>query len=210
MDQTTNTMKATLLTLSLLAALALPGMAGEMTLTQATSPATSLSLYNAGEVQVDVFGAYGFASSGNERVIGDDVIGGGLGMSYYFTRWFGIGGETSLFDTDADLLGTAAFNLFLRAPIADSGFAVYAFGGGGVSYNAEDIDYDDFDDARDRAEDDEDLQDDDDVLFLWHLGAGVEYRFNPNFGVFADGRYTWVERDDSDFGLVRVGLRFAF
>lgn len=203
-------MKTTLLTLSLLAALALPGMAGEVTLTQATSPATSLSLYNAGEVQIDVFGAYGFASSGNERVIGDDIVGGGLAMSYYFTRWFGIGGEGSLFDTDHDLLGTAAFNVFLRAPIAESGFAVYAFGGGGVSYNAEDIDFDDFEDARDRAEDDDELRDDDDVLFLWHLGAGVEYRFNPNFGMFADGRYTWVERDDSDFGLVRVGLRFAY
>ena len=203
-------MKTTLLTLSLLAALALPGIAGEPTITQSSSMATpSLSLYNAGEVQIDVFGAYGISSSGNERLIGDDAFGGGLGMSYYFTRWFGIGGETSLFDADNHLLGTAAFNVFLRAPIADSGFAVYAFGGGGISYNAEDIDSEDFEDAQDRVEDDEDVRDSDDVLFLWHVGAGVEYRFNPNFGVFADGRYTWVERDDSDFGLVRVGLRFA-
>ncbi|HSI62861.1 MAG TPA: hypothetical protein VLE43_07070, partial [Candidatus Saccharimonadia bacterium] len=79
-------MKTTLLTLSLLAALALPGIAGEPTITQSSSMATpSLSLYNAGEVQIDVFGAYGISSSGNERLIGDDAFGGGLGMSYYFT-----------------------------------------------------------------------------------------------------------------------------
>lgn len=204
-------MKKTLLALSLFAASTLAGVAGESTYQNVQSLAGAQSeLYRAGEFQIDAFGAYGFTRSGERDLIGDDVGGGGIGFNYFFTRWFGLGAEASLFDTEGDVLGTTSVNVFFRAPIGQSGFAVYGFGGAGLTFNAEDLDSDDFSDARDRVEDDEDPRDTDDVLFIGHVGAGVEYRFNPNFSIFSDARYTWVERDDSDYGLVRAGLRFVF
>lgn len=204
-------MKKTLLAFSLLAATASAGFAGESTYQQVQTIAeTQPSLYRAGELQIDAFGAYGITSSGNTELLDDDTAGGGIGFNYFFSRWFGIGAEGSLFDTDGDILGTASVNLFLRAPIGESGFAFYGFGGAGVTFNADDLDSDDFSDARDRLEDDDDARDSDDVLFIAHAGVGMEYRFSPNFGIFSDARYTFVERGDSDFGLVRAGLRFVF
>ena len=177
----------------------------------AVPPPSGLSLYNAGEWQIDLFGAYAWADSGSRRLLGeDDVFGGGLGINYFITRNFGIGAEGSLFDTEGDILGTTNLNVILRFPIAETGLAPYLFGGAGVTFNADDLDSDDFSDAEDRLEDNDDPRDSDDVIFIAHAGAGIEYRFTPHFSVFGDARYTWAERDDSDFGLARAGVRFAF
>ncbi|MES2707327.1 MAG: outer membrane beta-barrel protein [Verrucomicrobiota bacterium] len=181
------------------------------TYTQMTAPPPpSLSLYNAGEWQVDLFGNYAFADSGNDRLIDDDAWGGGLGFNYFFTRNFGIGAEGSLFKTGGDTLGTSAFNLVLRFPIGETGLAPYLYGGVGLTFNADDLDSDDFRDARERAEDDDRPRNGDDVLFLGHAGAGIEYRFTQHVGIFTDARYTWCDQHDSDFGLARAGVRFAF
>ena len=108
------------------------------------------------------------------------------------------------------MLGTSALNLILRFPIGDSGFAPYLYGGAGFTFNADDLDSDDFEDARDRVEDDDDPSDSDDVVFLAHAGAGIEYRFTAHTSLFTDARYTWSERDDGDFGVARLGVRFSF
>lgn len=173
-------------------------------------PPPTLSLYNAGEWQVDLFGNYAFTDSGNERLIDDHAWGGGIAFNYFFTRNFGLGVEGSLFDTDGDTMGTANLDLYWRFPIAETGWAPYLFGGVGLTFNADDLDSGDFRDARNRVEDDRDLHNGDDVLFIGHLGAGVEYRFNAHVGIFTDARYTWNEQDDSDFAVARAGVRFAF
>ncbi len=182
----------------------------QTSMSQTTMPEMSQSLYRAGEWQIDLFGAYAFTDSDNRRLIGDDVFGGGLGINYFFTRNFGIGAEGSLFDTEGDVLGTANVNLVLRFPIGQSGLAPYIFGGGGFVFNADDLDSDDFSDARDRLDDDEDARSTDDVIFIGHAGGGLEYRFTPSFSVFGDARYTWTESDHGDFGQARAGVRFAF
>lgn len=195
------------------AALASSAFAGDYV--QSSAPPQTIavsgnSLYNAGEWQIDLFGAYAFADDDNRRLINDDVFGGGLGFNYFITRNFGIGAEGTLFNTDGDVLGTTAFNLILRFPIADTGFAPYIFGGAGVTFNAEDLDSDDFSDARDRISDNDDPRDTDDVIFIGHAGGGLEYRFTPNFSLFGDARYTWTESDNADFGVARAGVRFTF
>ena len=44
---------------------------------------------------------------------------------------------------------------------------------------------------------------------IGHVGAGLEYRFTENIGLFVDGR--WVYSPQIDGGaLARTGLRFAF
>ncbi|MDB6071552.1 MAG: hypothetical protein JWL81_2723 [Verrucomicrobiales bacterium] len=198
-----------------IAAVAVPSslLAGEYTQTTQSAPppiSPGYSLYNAGEWQIDLFGAYAEADSGNRRLIGEDVFGGGLGFNYFFTRNVGIGAEGTLFDTPGDMLGSANVNLTLRFPIGETGLAPYIFGGAGVVFNADDLDSDDFSDARDRFEDDDEPGKGDDVIFIGHAGAGLEFRFSPHVSIFGDARYTWTESDNSDFGQARAGLRFTF
>lgn len=173
-------------------------------------PPPAFSLYNAGEWQFDLYGNYAFTDNSANRLINDDVWGGGIGFNYFFTRNFGIGAEGSLFNTEGDILGTSALNFTLRFPIGESGWAPYIFGGLGLTFNADDLDSDDFSDARDRVEDDEEPDHGDDVIFLGHAGGGIEYRFTPHFGIFSDARYTWSEKNDADFAVVRAGVRFVF
>lgn len=208
--------KAALTALAALAAMAAtasPALAGQMMMEQSyVTPYQHVSLYRANELQIDIFGTYVFEDDDNGRLFGrdDGTWGGGIGVNYFFTRHFGIGVEGMLFDTDGDTLGSTAFNLFLRAPLGDSGFAVYGIAGAGVVFNADDLDRDDFEDARDRFDDDRDSRSGDDVIFAGHVGGGLEYRCTENFGVFVEGRYTFVDLSDADYASARAGIRIAF
>lgn len=177
---------------------------------QQYSAPPSTSLYNAGEWNIDLFGAYADSDSDNDYLFDEGTFGGGLGISYFFTRNLGIGAEGTLFDTDGDALGSTSLNLVLRFPIAETGLAPYIFGGAGINFNADDLDSDDFEEARDRIEDDDEPNRGDDVLFLAHAGAGLEFRFTPGFSIFSDARYNWSEEDNADYAQVRAGVRFVF
>ncbi len=208
-------MKKPILLFTALAALGTAAQAGTyVTQQQYTQEVTrtfeSISLYNAGELQLDLFGAYVFRDDGDSRLFSDDVAGGGVGVNYFFTRGFGLGLEGMVFDTDGDTLGSTAANLFLRKPFGESGFALYAFAGAGIVFNADHLDEEDFERARDRLDDDREPSDADDIIFEAHAGLGLEYRFSENFGIFTDGRRTFVDRDDSDYTSGRVGVRIVF
>lgn len=151
------------------------------------------------EWQIDLFGAYAFSSSSQDNLFGDHAWGGGLGINYFFTRNLGVGIEGTLFDRQpGDVLGQAALNIFLRFPIDHLCVAPYLYTGGGAVFNAEDVDAADL------------KGDSDDGLLEAHVGAGIEYRIKPNFGVFTDGRYTVVDKRDNNFATIRAGFRFAF
>lgn len=165
------------------------------------------------EWQVDVFASYAFTDSEQERIIGDHAWGGGLGINYYFTRWFGLGLEGQWLDArdERDNPGSAALNLFLRyAPMepAPMGcWAVYVYGGPDVVFNTDTVFEDDDEDDDDNSPG---FDEDEDALFAGHVGIGLEYRFVRNVGIFTDARYTFVEKSDNDYATVRAGLRFAF
>jgi hypothetical protein len=169
----------------------------------------SISMYNS-ELQIDIYGAYAFPGDGGSSIFSDDTPGAGAALNLYLTRNLGIGLEGMLFDTDGDTMGSAALNLYLRAPLGDSGFAIYGYGGAGLVVNANNLDEEDFEDARDRANDEVRSGEEDDVLFEAHLGIGAEYRFNQHLGIFSDIRHTFVDREDSDYTSARAGLRIAF
>ena len=183
-------------------------------------PQQPFSLYRAHEIQIDVFGSYVFEDDDNHRLFSDDdgSAGGGIGVNYFFTENFGIGLEGMLFDTDGDSLGSTALNLFLRMPLGSSGLSIYGIAGAGIVFNADNLNAgnldDDFNDAFDRLEDD--IDDDDEhnvtnsnILFEAHIGAGVEYRFTENLGLFTEARYTYVDLDDGDYPSARLGIRVA-
>lgn len=150
-------------------------------------------LFVAGEFNLDTFAAYTVADDGHF----DDAWGGGVGLTYFVTRYIGIGVEGFLVDGEGsphrrdrsdtdDTVGAVNGSLILRLPMDELRLAPYAFGGGGVFIN-----------------------DDGDTLGQGHLGGGVEYRVTRNVGVFVDGRHVWRE-DADNYGLFRGGVRFAF
>jgi len=169
-----------------------------------------ISLYNGGELQFDIFGTYAFADDEGISFFDEDTAGGGLALNYFVTRHIGFGLEGMVFDTDGDTFGSGALNLYLRAPLGDTGVAIYGFGGAGLVVNAENLNEEDFEEARDRYNDDTEASDSDDVLFEAHIGIGAEVRLNEHLGIFTDLRHTFVERDDSDYSSARAGLRIAF
>jgi hypothetical protein len=40
--------------------------------------------------------------------------------------------------------------------------------------------------------------------------VGLEFRFNPKMGVFADARYIWKDEGARDQAALRAGLRLVF
>jgi len=145
--------------------------------------------YRSSELSVDAFGtaslgAYTLDHISNNRIRQNTEFGVGAGLSYFITRNIGIGAEAYSENTTGAFIDSASANLILRLPLGQSGFAPYAFGGGGHQ----------FDMAK---------------LSFGQAGAGMEYRFTPHVGVFLDARAVWPN-ETKYYGVARAGLRFAF
>jgi Outer membrane protein beta-barrel domain len=202
--------KLHLITLAIVSSTATVFAGGTPSLDKSVVAPEPTPCYSAGEWQFGIFGAYSFTNDSNRAVLGEDSWGGGIELNYFPTVNFGIGIEGSLYDTDGDNLGNAAVNLIYRFPCQKTCLAAYVFGGGGVLFNADNLDSGDFEDAGDRVRNDDRARNSDDVLFEGHAGLGLEYRFTPRYGIFTDIRYTWVESSDSDFATARAGFRVQF
>jgi len=145
--------------------------------------------YRANELSLDLFGTASLGKSSIQNISGatvdeDTEFGVGAGLSYFFTRNIGVGAEAYSENTTGSFIDSASANLIARFPLGQSGFAPYVFGGGGRQF-------------------------DQDELWFCQLGAGMEYRFNHQIGIFLDAR--WVLPEETDYyGVARLGLRFAF
>jgi hypothetical protein len=145
--------------------------------------------YRSSELSVDAFGSGSLGEYTLNHLSGPSVrqnvrFGLGAGLSYFITRNIGIGGEAYSENTTGAFIDSASANLTLRLPLGQSGFAPYAFGGGGHQFDAA-------------------------KLWFGQAGAGMEYRFTPHVGVFLDARAVWPN-ETRLYGVGRVGLRFAF
>jgi hypothetical protein len=114
---------------------------------------------------------------------GEDTAhgGGGLGFNFFQSRNFGLGVDSYI--EEWKLPYRANVSAILRLP-TQSGIAPYGFGGGGRQWKYV-------------------------PQWSWHAGGGLEFRFNPHTGLFADGRRVFPE-DTEDYTLVRAGLRLGF
>jgi hypothetical protein len=132
------------------------------------------------ELQLDVFGLYGWTAQGNH----DDGFGGGLGMNYFFLRNLGVGVDGSLRDADS-ALWTASVSLIVRFPIEGDSLclAPYILAGGGVQTNGS-------------------------IDGAFHAGGGLEFRCPEGYGMFVEGRYFWAGHNDQI--QARVGFRVLF
>jgi hypothetical protein len=163
--------------------------------------------YGPNELSLDLFGSYWAPERGLNHIFETNIRGergrwgGGAGVNYFFTPWLGIGGDANWSDHrgfGGPATDWVMGNLILRLPIGNTGFAPYVYGGGGRQFNG--------------------LFRQDGELFAgaryeWmaDLGAGIEYRITPGFGIFGDGRYMWHLKDGGvDRIALRTGIRIAF
>jgi hypothetical protein len=145
--------------------------------------------YRASELSMDAFGTasigqYTINHPSDERVRKNTRLGAGAGLTYFITRNLGIGAEAYSENTTGVFVDSASANLTLRLPLGQSGFAPYIFGGGGRH----------FDDVK---------------TWFAQAGAGMEYRFTPNVGIFIDARGV-LPNEAKYYGVARLGMRFAF
>jgi hypothetical protein len=150
-------------------------------------------LYNANELNFDVFGSYLHQEGEFHDLFETDIDkgglwGGGAGLSYFFLRNVGIGTDFNVSDHDG---GSWDFdywvgNIYLRLPIGETPFSPYIYGGGGRGITP---------------------------IWQWEYGGGVglEVRFSHNFGIFSDARFLWADKTTGLNSLgIRAGFRFAF
>ncbi len=148
-----------------------------------------LQLYRDQEFTVDVFGGgtldeHDVNHLNGSRIRRNGRAGLGGGGSLFFTRYLGIEGEVYTENPDAHFIDETSGSLVLRVPIGETGLAPYIFGGGGHLFDPV-------------------------ANNFGHAGAGLEFRFCPNVGVFADGRWVFTE-SLGNYGMGRAGLRIAF
>lgn len=119
----------------------------------------------------------------------DNAFGGGIGVNYFFARYFGIGAEADwLAGNDAiHLVNGSAFFRYpvnLRVLGKPRGLAPYAFAGYGAKFDG--------------------------VKWgIGHVGGGIEFRITQSLACFVDGRFIYGHRD-AETGLFRTGLRVIF
>lgn len=145
--------------------------------------------YRAMETSLDVFGTGSIRQETINNLNGiryrDDVEqGAGLGVNHFFHRNFGVGAEAYAEDTERHFIDKASASFIARFPLGESGFAPYAYVGGGRQFDPIELSF-------------------------AQAGGGLEYRFTREVGIFTDGRYVLTD-GAKDHGLVRVGLRLVF
>ncbi len=133
------------------------------------------------EFQIDAFYTGFYGGRGTYFSTGS---GGGFGLNFFFAKYFGIGYEGAWYDNNgvAQHLPIGG-NFFVRYPICSLNLAPYAMVGGGGTWDGYGTGY-------------------------GNVGGGLEYRFTPNVGLFADGRFFYGGVDN--VGNFRSGLRIAF
>ena len=179
----------------------------------APAPPPRVSLYRDHEFQFDIFGAYAPSGSDAGRYLGDHAWGGGGAFNYFLTRNFGLGLEGTALraagsGSNHEVSGQFALDLLARYPIGDTPWAPYFITGigGFVPGSSNNI----FETTSESGDSTFHGHNNDDILLEGHVGLGIEYRFSRNIGAFTDGRYTFVDKSQNNYGQIRAGVRFAF
>jgi hypothetical protein len=221
------------LTASALLFICLPApvvLAGPIELRKSVIEPREMTPFRDQEVQVDLFGLgnfhkgangdyvkdlVGFDAGFNRQMSGRPGWGGGLGVNYFFLRYFGVGIEQSLYGRNSQgPTPTADFwdfgytrwatigNLFLRYPIDSIRLAPYLMVGGGANYGSvPNLDLGPGVPNYRMA-----------GQGFGHVGGGLEFRLFDNVGIFSDARYLFSSVDGLPYSQLmwRYGIRVAF
>ncbi len=215
-------MKKYIITGVMAAVLATSAFAGTMTASKEVVEVAPPCLFRDNELQVDLFGLGDFyhGNSGNiygangRTFSGRPAWGGGIGINYFFARYFGIGVEQDVFGRNSGGYAGANFGytrwatlgqVIFRYPICQWNLAPYAMLGGGAMYSNWQTSQ--FPVAGGRT-----------ARYkmagqgVGLVGGGLEYRITENIGLFSDARYLFsnVANLPNNQLMWRYGLRFAF
>ncbi len=163
-----------------------------MSVNQATTVNTTTTpdrLFSENELSLDLFGTGSVNQNTINNISGARVrhggrLGAGAGLTYYATRYFGIGADAYTENTQHNFVDDASANLYLRLPLDAIHLAPYIYGGGGRQ----------FDPA---------------YATFAQAGAGVDIRVTRHWGFFVDARYVMPEHV-GNFGVGRAGVRLLF
>ncbi|MFZ0615591.1 MAG: hypothetical protein WAN16_03975 [Chthoniobacterales bacterium] len=174
-------MNKTLTLLAVVLATAATSFAGQSSKKVVVAP--QQDLFRAGEVQLDVFAA---GAAGNYNGGSVNGFGGGLGLSYFFTKYFGLGIDNTLTSLNGNghVYNSTQADIIARYPIESWHLAPYALVGGGATWGTQ-------------------------SQGNGNVGGGLEYRINRGIGLFADSRYIYGNNGLNET-LTRAGLRFIF
>jgi len=144
-------------------------------------PTDSYEPFPANQLSLQAFGTYATRDREGFRA---DQGGGGLGLTYFFLRYVGIGTDTYIEEWKWPYRVNGSAILRLPLPEQFSKLAVYGFGGGGREFK-------------------------DIPQYTWHGGGGLEYKFSRHLGIFADAREVFPDKT-ANYTLVRGGVSFGF
>ncbi len=147
-------------------------------------------LFRDTELQIDLFGTYSAPQSTIEHLSGNRLdhtgrLGAGVGASFFFLRYIGIGADAYTENTAGSFVDNLSGNLILRLPIDSLHIAPYIYGGGGRQF-------------------------DPDQTYFGQVGLGLEVRITSHVGLFADGRYVMTTDSSPNFAVARGGVRISF
>ena len=157
--------------------------------TTVNSTTTPDQLFNGNELSLDLFGSGSVNQETIDHLSGDRIrhggrLGAGAGLTYYATRYVGIGADAYSENTQHSFVNDASGNLYIRLPLDAVHLAPYVYGGGGRQFDPS-------------------------LATFGQVGAGVEIRLTQHLGLFADARYVMPEHV-GNFGVGRAGLRITF
>src|SRR5437660_1534381 len=184
--------------------------------------------YADNEFNVDLWGTYLFTGNNwvdDRYVEADHAWGGGIGLKYFFHRYFGVGIEGWVVDArretfdfevappvfidrtghESRAVGSVLGTFTLRYPIPCTRFAPYVFAGGGGIFGGGERTNVVVNDGIIRTE-----QTDSETRAIGQFGGGIEVRITPHIGWINDFSWNVVGGPDNNFGMVRSGLNFAF
>ncbi len=114
----------------------------------------------------------------------EDQWGGGAEVGYFFCKYAGVGLTSSWQNFTGQFFDNLAGDVYLRLPIGDLSLAPYAIGTFGYKWETDN--------------------------WFEGVGAGLEYRFTGNVGMFSDIQWEWNDNHVRDGIHVRAGLKWTF
>lgn len=182
------------------------------------------------EWNLSIWGTHIFTAENwedDEYIQSDHAWGGGADIKYFFHRYFGVGiegwvvnarrfvpeftdlGSGGFVDTsfhENRAVGAVKGTFTLRYPIKCSRFAPYVYGGIGVIFGGGEFETLEFLPNEDIIT----VHHDGEEELLGQVGGGFEVRLTRRIGWINDFSWNFVGRENSDFGMVRSGVNFAF
>lgn len=187
--------------------------------------------YRDTEWNASIWGTYLFTGNDwtdDEYIQSDHGWGGGIDAKYFFRRYFGIGiegwavnstrqqrdetgvGPVVTITDDNRFIGAAKGTFTFRYPIPCSRFAPYMWGGAGVIFGGGETEEFIVTPVPGAPAISSTIHHDGDAKFLGQVGAGFEFRLTPHIGLINDFSWNFLTRENSDFGMIRSGINFAF